>query len=225
MFGTTPPLIICFIHRNTVQFFSFGSGVIVSMDIPATAISNLEVVNKDELYVFINEWLKRNTIGGDRMLFVLSGATYFDRQIEGADESGQETQILKFYDTVPFEELITKVVPVNGGKHVFAVNKPYLEAIQHAFYLQGIQSTGVIPAFVLGPHSAKQRIDPEMGTYIIKHADTFSSYSLSDAQDMSASTIAAMPTSSIKKSNTRMMAMVGIFSFLVLVLIVMLLTR
>lgn len=225
MFGTKSPLIICFINRNKLQFYSSGFGQIVAMDIPSTIINNLEVVSRDQLYVLVNQWLKQNSPGGDQLLFILSSSTYFDREIAGNDETGQETEILKFYDLVPFEELTTKVITVSNGKHVFAVNKLYLEAIQHAFYLQGLRVIGIIPVFVLGAHAVKQQLDPDMGAYVVKHAEVLLPYSVVDALESGGSASMNMPVSSAAKSNSRMMVMVSIFGVLLLILIVLLLTR
>lgn len=225
MFGNKKSVIICFVHRNRLQFYSLGNSQIISLDIPGTIIKNLEVIERDEFYVLVNQWLKQNSPSGDQLIFVLSSATYFDREITGEDETGQETEILKFYDLVPFEELVTKVIYTGTSRHAFAVNKPYLESIQHAFYLQGLHTVGVIPVFILGPHAAKQQMDAELGVYVTKHADTLLAYSIIDAIEPGTSASVNMPVSSATKSNNRMMIMVGVFGALLLILIVLLFTR
>jgi len=225
MFGQKPSLVAAYLDRNRLQFYGTGFSTIPVLDIPATDIRDLDVVNRDGIYALINQWLKVNNIGGANLYFVCSPNTYFDKAISATSDSEQETEIIKFYDTVPFEELATKVINIGTTKRAFAMNRQYLEAIQHAFTLQGHRVVAAIPAFVLGTLATKRWLDAEMGLYILKHADELRQYSLLDEHEQNAPVSSPARDAATSKNNPRLMIMVGFFGVLLLVLIVILFTR
>jgi len=110
MFGQKSSVVVVFIDRNRLQFYGSGLSSILTFDIPATIVRDLDVVNRDAFYTLVNQWLKQNNIGGRELLFVLAPDMYFEKLLVTKGESEQETEILHFYDSVPFEELTTKVL-------------------------------------------------------------------------------------------------------------------
>src|SRR5690349_1011374 len=137
MLGQNKSVIVVFVDRNRLQFYGGGLSTILALEIPPTIMRDMDVVNRDAFYALINQWLKQNNLSGAQLFFILAPNTYFEKMIVTKGENEQETEILKFYDSVPFEELTTKVMSVDGGKRAFAVHKIFLEAIRHAFMLQG----------------------------------------------------------------------------------------
>jgi hypothetical protein len=197
------------------------------MDIPAAVASDLEVINRDSLYTLVGGWMKQNSLGGSRLFIVLSPATYFEKVITSMTETEQETEILKFYDMIPFEELLTKVISgaAPGQKWAFATNSAFIEAIRHAFLLQGLRVVGVVPALVLGSLSAKRWMDAEMGAYVVKHIDELKAQTVVENNDSQApipGTPQSMPTTA---NNPRLMILVAIFGVLLLGFILFLFLR
>jgi hypothetical protein len=197
------------------------------MDIPPTVISDVEVINRDSLYTLVNQWMKQNALGGNQLFFVLSPSIYFEKMITSTTDAEQETEILKFYDMVPFEELLTKVITGSTAKQkwAFATNSAYIEALKHAFLLQGVHVTGVIPATLLGSLAAKRWMDAEMGAYVVKHIDMLQAATLvtdDDSQIAVSGTSVSMPTTT---NNPRLMIMVSILGILLFALIVFIFVR
>lgn len=225
MFGQKSSVVVVFIDRNRLQFYGSGLSSILTFDIPATIVRDLDVVNRDAFYTLVNQWLKQNNIGGRELLFVLAPDMYFEKLLVTKGESEQETEILHFYDSVPFEELTTKVLTFENVKRAIAINKEHLEAVRHAFLLQGYRVSAVIPALALGTLSAKRWLDAEMGLYVVKHTDTLREYNVVDTEDQNqaaATPAAAVPTT---KTNPRLMIMVSVLGILLLVLIFFIFTR
>jgi hypothetical protein len=226
MLGRAQRPIIVFVDRNRLQFYGGKSSSVIAMDIPTTIVSDVEVVNRDSLYTLVNQWMKQNALGGNQLFFVLSPSVYFEKVITSATDTEQETEILKFYDMVPFEELLTKVItgapPMQ--KRAFATNSAYIEALRHAFLLQGFHVVGVIPAMLLGSLAAKRWMDEEMGAYVVKHIDALQAASVitNDDQVPVSGTSASMPTIA---NNPRLMILVSVFGVLLLGLIVFLFVR
>ncbi len=223
MFGQKSSIVVVFVDRNRLQFYGGTSPSVLTLDIPPAVCKDLEIVNRDALYTLVNQWLKQNNLGGARLLFVLSPMTYFDKVMTTSGESEQETEILMFYDSVPFEDLATKVLTIANKKIAFAVNRDYMDAIRHAFTLQGFQIIAVVPAVILGSLATKRWLDAEMGLYILKHIDTLRTQTLIEREDEANQ--GSPPITPTAQNNPRIMTLVGVFGLLLLVLIAMIFIR
>lgn len=227
MFGQNARPIIVYIDRNRLQFYGGGLSSIAAMDLPPAIVMDLEVVNRDGLYTLVNQWMKQNALGGNQLFFVLSPAIYFEKVIASISDTEQETEILKFYDMVPFEELLTKVIsagPVTP-KHAFATNSAYIEALRHAFLLQGLRVVGVVPAMLLGSLAAKRWMDAEMGAYVVKHFDELRNQTVVASDDSQLAIQTANTAGPTSANNPRLMILVSIFGVLLLSLIIFFFVR
>jgi len=227
MFGRVSKPIIVYVDRNRLQFFGGKFSSVITMEIPPTAVSDVEVLNRDALYTLVNQWIKQNALGGNQLFFVLSPSIYYEKVITSVTDTQQETEILKFYDMVPFEELLTKVITSTPAreKWAFATNSAYIEALIHAFLLQGIHVIGIIPAMLLGSLAAKRWMDEEMGAYVVKHFDELQKQSVAANDDSQMSLPNAPSNVPTAANNPRLMILVGIFGVLLLALIVFLFVR
>jgi hypothetical protein len=227
MFGQTSRPVIVFVDRNRLQFYGGKLSSIVALDIPPTIASDIEITNRDGFYTLVNQWMKQNAVGGSQLFFVLSPATYFEKVVSATTDTEQETEILKFYDMVPFEELLTKVISAGPTlpKRAFATNSDFIEALKHAFLLQGFRVVGVIPAMLLGSLSAKRWMDAEMGAYVVKHFAELQGQTVVASDDLQAPFPNASTNIPTTANNPRLMIMVSIFGVLLLALIVVVFTR
>lgn len=225
MFGQSSPIVVVFVDRNRLQFYGSGLSSLLVLDIPTTIVRDLDVVNRDALYTLVNQWLKQNNLGGAQLLFILAPDTYFEKLLTTKGESEQETEILQFYDSVPFEELTTKVLTFENGKRAFVINKEYLEAIRHAFLIQGHRVVAAVPALALGALAAKRWLDAEMGSYVVKHVEVLREYNMVDLEEQNQATTAPASAVPTTKTNPRLMIMVGMLGILLLVLIFFMFTR
>ncbi len=223
MRSTSSSIVVVFVDRNRLQFYGSRLPAILTLEIPPTLSKDLDIVTKDGFYTFVNQWVKQNNLSGAHLFFVLSPMTYFERVITATEESRQETEILSFYNCVPFEDLATRVLTIDGKKHAIAVNRDFVEGIRHAFMLQGYHVTAVIPAVLLGALSAKRWLDAEMGGYVVKHAEVLAGQNIVESEEQQiAAPASGVPT---EKNNPRLMIMVSIFGVLLLALIVIIFTR
>lgn len=219
MFGQKFSIVVVFVDRNRLQFYGGGLPAVLALDLPLTLAKDLEIINRDALYTLVNQWLKQNNLGGAQLFLVLSPQTYFEKMITATGESEQETEILAFFDSVPFEELSTKVLTIDTKKIAVAINKDFIEAIRHAFMLQGLHVVSVIPAVLLGSLASKRWLDAEMGSYILKHYETLRGQNIVDLDEPMAMANGPAPRVPTSKNNPRLMIMVGILGVLLLVFI------
>lgn len=219
MLGSKSAIVIVFVDRNRLQFYGGGLPSILALDLPPAVVRDLEIENRDALYTLVNQWMKQNNLGGAQLFFLLSPQTYFEKSITATGESEQETEILAFYDSVPFEELSTKVYAIDNKKWAIATNKDFIEAIRHAFVLQGMRIIYVVPAFLLGALASKRWLDAEMGSYVLKHIEAFRGQNIIDLDEPQSMIRTVSPGGATSKNNPRLMLMVGILGVLLLVLI------
>ena len=225
MFGNKSPMVVIFVDRNRLQFYGGGLSSILALDIPPTIVRDLEIVNRDAFYTLVNQWLKQNNLGGAELFFVLSPQSYFEKVVASTGDSEQETEILDFYESVPFEELVTKVYTINTRKVAVATNKDFVEAIRHGFMLQGLDVISMIPAVLLGTLAGKRWLDAEMGSYIIKHLESLRSQTIIDLEEPGQTASIPMRNVPTAQNNPRLMIMVGILGVLLLVLIFFIFVR
>jgi hypothetical protein len=166
-------ILILFIERNRFQFFGGTLTSVVTIDVPETIIRDFDVIQKDGFYTLIKQWVRQYNLALSELIIVYSDASYFEKLFVSTENPQNETDILKFFDTIPFESIWTKVYPTPTGKRALGVNKSLYEAIHQGFSLQGVSTRAVLPAFTLGTFSTAHSLDAAMAGYIIKNIDNY----------------------------------------------------
>jgi len=215
-------IIVLFIDRNRFQFYGANLSGIETLDVPQSSLRDLDVANRDALYTLIKQWVKQHALISVQLVLIFAETSYFEKVFSSVAPAQLETDIIKFFDEVPFESTITKVHDVPNGKRAVAINKALYEAVRQGFLLQGLSIKGVIPMFALGVLSDRRTLDAEVGEYVLKNIDTLLHQSLVDAQEVSVTH--AKESSSqhpifAKKSNLPIL--LGVFGVLLVIFLVM----
>lgn len=215
-------IVVLFIDRNRFHFYGGTLTGVVTLDVPETQLRDLDIVNVDTFYTLIKQWVKTNTIVDSQLVVIFSDTSYFEKVFSDLDSVQLETDVIKFFDSVPFESTLTRVYEVEKGKHAVAVNKSLYEAIRQGFSLQGIQTRVLLPEFVLEPGGAKRIFNKELGEYVIKNLDSLLHQSILDTQDriFDISHEKGYEKNSQKKKSS-LPLLLGVFGFLIIILIVM----
>ena len=214
-------IIILFVDRNRFQLFGGNLTGIITLEIPETLIHDLDVVERDGFYTLIKQFVKQYNVMGSQLVLILSEATYFEKIFSTTERAQIETDVLKFFDMVPFETIWTKVYASEKGKRAIAISKTLYEAIHQGFSLQGLPTKAVIPAFALGSQSSKRNMDTELGEYIMKNLDSLIKQSLLDSQELSL--IAPQEKKEeqiVSKKSSNLPLLIGVFAVLIIILVV-----
>lgn len=213
-------ILVLFVDRNRFQFYGANLSGVEILDVPETSVRDLDIVNRDALYTLVKQWLKNHTLPSVQLVLIFAQSSYFEKTFPNEDAAQLETDIIKFFDAVPFESAITKVYDMPTGKRAVAINKALYEAIRQAFLLQGFPTKGVLTVSELSAISSKNTLDREMGDYVTKNVDTLVKQSIIEVQDQSVvpSAAAGHTTSLSKKS--RLPLLLGVFGVLLIILIV-----
>lgn len=215
-------ILILFINRNRFQLYGGSLTGVVTLDVPTSVVQDMEVLQKDGMYTLIKQWVKQYALVGTELFIVFSQSTYVEKIFLTNEHEQMERDILKFFETVPYESIWTKVYPADKGKRAVACNKTLYETIHQGFSLQGLPTKAVIPASALGVLSNKLALDAELIQYILKNLDSLTRQSLLDIQELgfTAPVESKEPTSPSKKGNSLPM-LLGVFGVLIAILIIM----
>ncbi len=213
-------VLVLFIDRMGIQLFGGILQSIVSLQIPETIVKDWEVISKDGLYTLIKQWVKQYSLSGSQIVFVLSESVYCEKQFSVIEHSQVETDILKFFDMVPYESIWSKVYPTKNGKRAIAISKGFYDGLHQGFILQGLPTKTIIPSFALGQHEKKRAMDAALYSYIIENVEQLSKFSILDAQE-SNSTPASISHTSVQdasKKKSSLPLLLSVFGFLLLAL-------
>lgn len=219
-------ILILFIERNRFQLFGGTLTGVVTIDVPETIIRDFDVLQKDGFYTLIKQWVKQYNLTASDLVIVYSDASYFEKVFTSTENPQVETDILKFFDTIPFESIWTKVYPIPNGKRAVGVNKSLYEAIHQGFSLQGVSTRAVLPAFTLGTYATARMLDAGMSGHIIKNIDILVKQSLFDGTELVIPSGGKQDTTmSSQKKNKNLPLLLGVFGTLILILILVVIFR
>ncbi len=213
-------LLVIFIDRLGIQLYGTGMTSMVTLQIPENIIKDLEVISKDALYTLIKQWVKQYGLSGFQIIFIFSESVYMEKQFITSDQTQIETDILKFFDMVPYESIWSKVYPMKNGKRAVAISKTFYEGIRQGFLLQGIPTKTVIPAFALGQYDKKRAMDSVLYSYVLDNIEQLSKFSIADVQELNNTTsnLPLTPSSDPSKKKSSLPLLLSVFGFLLLVL-------
>ncbi len=166
MFGQKNWLTIL-VTRGSLEIFGEGDSVIQRLPLPATVIDNLEVLNKDSLYILITDWTKQKAYQDTEITWILAPELCFTHVISSTGQDKIDSETLQFLDTVPFEEIVSRTYSTSSGHLLVATNKGLINALIQGFSLHGYTTQSVIPSQVIGIEST---LTPELARNTHKRA-------------------------------------------------------
>jgi len=216
--------IILFLGRNRIQLFGGNLTGIVTIEIPQSIQSDVDILRKDDLYTLIKQCVKQYVLVG-QLIIVLSQETYFEKLFVPPDNPQTESDILKFFDSIPYEAIWTKVYQTEMGKRAVAVNKVIYEAFHQGFILQGLPTKAVIPAFLLGQMGAKNTLDKPLAEYVFNNIETLAKQGLLDTQEIESVTSPSDVESNTSKPKSNLPLLFGVFGILIFILFIVIATQ
>ena len=205
------------------------------VDIPVTAVRDLEVLNRDQLNTIIETFLTSGGITGGSLIMVLSNTLLFEKQIvqDLSDEKRRAGAIKEFIDNVPFEQVAYLSYPVQTGVGVMATNEELFIAIKKAFERKNVQVHLIVPVRAFGDiQVAQSGLDAQTAVFFMQNADQvkqFAFHATIPPIVEAAYTGGSTPPPSSKKNSTngkkektKLPIYLSVFGFLIFVLVVML---
>ena len=164
---------ILFLDRNRFDLYEGAGGRVLSFPFAPDVINALEVINPSSLENQINSFLDQNSVPAANVVMILSPNVLFEKDIVGLEPQQQEAQSQIFLDNVPFDSLITKVIPFDKGIRISTTNKALCDNIKSALEKKGFIIEGVAPYESLGQNLYQTAgLDNQNGPQILKMYDS-----------------------------------------------------
>ncbi len=217
----TGPITIVFLDRTRVQVANAGTGNLATWEVTPQVMRDLAIVNVAEFGKQLANFLTQQKINPGPMVIVLSYTILFTKTIEADTEEGRQKALQQFFDSVPFDSLLTKTYPT--GKNTIsavATNRELIEQVRGEFAKRGFVVTAVIPQTTLPKEAQLPSLSSAFVAAVVKASASLGSLSFVSAIESSV----PMGENSNKKPN-RQQILVAVFGALLFLLLIVLLAR
>lgn len=210
--------IVCYIDTNKILFYLGSTGTIIQLEFPPDVLSYLDLMHEAKFEQLLDSFLEQNQLIGGGVILVYSTTVTFEKDFEETQIVKEDTEIQKFIDIVPFEDVFSKTYKLNKKIKAVAVNNRVYESIRTVLERRNFIINSVIPISVLQETFSELAQNIDLG-FILGKIDSIKQFSMINGTSGNNPALEKKPES--KKQNKRLYVLGGIFGVLVLILIVM----
>jgi hypothetical protein len=242
---------VIYLQKDKFQIFSPFLGSILEFRFLPTVIRDLDVINLDLLGSQMKDFVTNGKIPPGNMIIVLCDNAYFVKDFLYPNPAAQPTkpgqiavippkvtlddlkkQAELFVEHVPYDNVVSKTIPLKNGIRVCSVNQDLYGSLKLAFESMGFTIDTVLPGLVFGNNaSARPVLDAAMASFILQKANTLKQYDLlsqsafvpqsqEEVEAVEEDVVASSVSQDKKPSKKRLIALGGVFASLVVVLII-----
>ncbi len=238
--------IIIFLDRKGFIIYQDTLSNVWQFPFSQELVQNLDVINKVELVNSIGSFIQTNKVIPSSVIIILADSVIFQKditslqknqevglpseedktinkpQIDFGNKEQQEKEIKNFLDSVPFEEILAKVV---NNTRLVATNKDLLEGVVHSFKKIGCSVEAIVPAFMYQQYiDFSQGLSQNVAKIILQQGDLLKlGNMLTNQQAVDAKQDPNDQPQNVPKekpNNTRQFILISIFVFLIIVLVI-----
>jgi len=233
---------VVYLMKEKFQYFSPYDGKIFEFRFMPEIIRDLDVINGGLLENYIKVFIANSKISPANLVFVLAENAYFMKdfstvaQQKNANTERTVTRELlqknaeEFVEHVPFDNVVSRMLPLKDGLRVCATNKDFYESIAIAFEHNGFIVDSVLPGIVLGNGlNLRPVLDQAMANMILQKANAVKEYNLlgqqvfqpqSKQENEEVDEVELERLQSKKPNKKRLYGMVGLLFSLIIVLVI-----
>ncbi len=186
---------VLYLQKEKFQYFDAYSGRIIEFRFVPEIVRDLDIINSELLENLIKVFVANSRIAPAALVFVLAENAYFTKDFlppaPQKDASAQpeitkellKKQAEEFIEHVPFDNVVSKTIPLKEGLKVCATNKDFYETIAIAFEHLSFTIESVLPGLVLGNGlGLKPMMDPPMANLILQKVSSVRQYNFLNTQ-------------------------------------------
>ncbi len=241
---------ILYLQKDKLQLYSPFLGSVLEFRFVPEIIRDLDVVNLDLLGSLIKVFVTNGKVPPSNLIVILCDNAYFVKDfIYPAPATPQKNvpqravtqkitledlqkQADVFIEHVPYDNVVSKTLPLKNGIKVCAVNQDLFESIKMVFEALGFTVEVVLPGVVLGDNlSSRPALDGAMVNITLQRINSLKQYNLLAQKtfqpesvrktEIVDDTTQVTEVEQNKKPNKkRLYAMVGILFTLLIVLVI-----
>lgn len=233
---------VIYILKDKFQFYSSLDGKIYEFRFVPEVIRDLDVVNGGLLENLIKVFITNTKLPPSNIVIVLADSAYFTKDFvippQQKPATNQRTitrELLQknageFVEHVPFDNVVSKIIPIKDGLKVCATNKDFYEAIAITLEHMGFVVECVVPGIVLGNGlSLRPILDPAMANLILQKINGVKEYNMlgqkvfqpevkQETEEVDEVELERMQSK--KPNKKRLYGMVGLLGSLIIVLVI-----
>lgn len=138
---------VIFLKRNSFLIYEEGRQALLSLDLPETIIKNLELVNKDQLEIYLKDFIEKNKLTSSNLIIIATDEVLFEKKLPDLKVAELQTEVQKFLDNVPVDTPVSKVYKEDGGYKVTVLNSDFATYLKASFINLGYSVEAFIPYF------------------------------------------------------------------------------
>lgn len=146
----TPSQASAILYVDARKFYFFAPGLpMVTSEIPTSVMREFEIISPEGLAQQVKAVLSAQKTTPGALIIIFSDAICFEK-IFPVPITGQERpEITEYFETVPFERVLSRVYPHPNGSKAIALNREIFESFRASFEAFGFTVYSAVPAYVL----------------------------------------------------------------------------
>ncbi|MDA1317264.1 MAG: hypothetical protein O3B87_04540, partial [bacterium] len=217
---------VLFIDRNSLYYYGGNIAKPISLAVPNDVLQDIEVIDDVAFKKILIQFLKKYAIKPALVMICFSSQSYFVKQLEPQKEPPDiPTLLSNFAEIVPFSHVLVNLFTFQKNQAIIALNKDLAYLLRDTLEPFGFKVEGFIPSYIF---YGERPIPFSLGIAqsIIKQFSSLQQVSFPVHEEESviieADEKEFSEQETPKKTNSNLFIMIGVFGFLILVLIYML---
>lgn len=213
---------LLYLARDKFDYYDKNLPGILSLNFSGETIHDLEVLNPVAFHLQIKSFIDNNKISPAQTIIVLSPKVYFEKDFPETADFHQDSALQEFIDTIPFENVSTKIYKLNSGSKLLATNVDLYQNIAAPLEETGFIVEAVAPIFILGKDIiAVDNLDVGTANAILDRYEIAKQNSLLLNQDTHLTKQVLHNKSSNKNDNKSLFYLLPILFILIIVLVIL----
>lgn len=215
---------VLMLTRNRI--YLYDGTTILTLDIPTTIVSDLDIKDRDGLINLITTFIQNNKLLPAQIYFVLAESICFfkDIQIESSSDLVKtEEMVTEFTESIPFSSVLAKTYKSVNMWRVVGSNQDLIDTIFEAFADRGFGLSALVPAIIFVDLASVTELTIDKAQIILSKKELAVENSMVGEQKVLDQQLTTTQTAVPK--NKLLPYLIVAFSILVIILIYLVVTR
>ncbi len=211
---------VFFVERSGIFYYGGNVHAVVFFPYPQGVVTDLEIVNAEDLRTQLHNWIKTNKIEPTLCAILFASNSTFLKEIPLTEPLEKREELKKtFVDLVPFNETLFAEYTFDKSIIVAVVNKRLTIILRDIIQEAGFSVENIAPAAALYGASQLNGFDANTAQDVLKKASVLKAgaFSLIEKEVGEESSGEGAP---VAKNNKRLYLLVGLFVVLIGILVI-----
>jgi len=201
----------------TGLFYYGGSSVLLQLPFTKEIVNDQEIISKEKFFQELQTFFSQHSISPSNFVIMISSNLIYKKDFPD-NPAPKNEDIQNFLDSVPFEEVLSKVYKLNKKMEVVATNKQFCDEVERSLVQLQSKVIAIVPLNIIQEVIPELSQNLDLGIAFTK-IETIKEYSfITFGEEVHK----VLPEK--KSERNRFYILLVVFGFLLVVLIVMIFT-